>query len=185
LRKRTRALTTCDARRFRIGRDTFTERRLARTVMVRTCRPLIEKAMSRICRPVTVTRTTRARQADCAASRALLAGADTCSPATALAGFGAGVTALAGCDAACGAGGDAAGCAGGGAGGGGGGGGGGVVHVIDSVTVPVSPVENLALTETVNGPVGAEYGTVSVPLMGLDGTTKLSFRVDTPLTTTS
>jgi hypothetical protein len=144
---------------------------------------LIANAMSRIRRPATVTRTVRARQADRAARRAVLAGAVTCSPATPLAGGGAGVTALAG-----GAGGDAAGGAGAGAGAdaaGGGGGGGGVVHVIDLVTVPVSPVENLALTETVNGPVGAEYGTVSVPLTGLDGITKLSFTADAPLTTIS
>ena len=59
------------------------------------------------------------------------------------------------------------------------------MHVIDLVTVPVSPVEKLALTDTVNGPVGAEYGTVSVPLIGLDGTTKLSFTADAPLTTIS
>jgi hypothetical protein len=126
-----------------------------------------------------VTRTTRARQADCAASRALLAGRDTCSPATAFAGGGAVVTAV-----AAGAGGDAADGAGDTAAGGGGGGA-GVLHVIVLVTVPVSPVENLASTETVNSPVGAEYGTVSVPLIGLYGTTKLSFTADTPLTTIS
>src|SRR5687767_13117843 len=128
-----------------MGSDTFTERCPARTLMVRTCRPLIAKAISRICRPATVTRTTRARQADCAASRALRVGADACSSATALAGGGAGVTALTG-----GAGGGADGGAGGDAAGGG-----GVTQVIDLVTVPVSPVENSAWTETVNGPAGA------------------------------
>jgi hypothetical protein len=36
-----------------------------------------------------------------------------------------------------------------------------MVHVIDFVTVPISPVEKVVLTDTVNGPVGARYGTVS------------------------
>jgi hypothetical protein len=165
LRKRTLAVTTCDARRFRIGSDALTDRCPARTVTVRTCRPLIEKAMSRIWRPATVTRTTLVGHAECAPSLALRAGAFTSTPATALAGAGGG----AGATAAAGAGGGAA----------------GVVHVIDCIAVPVSPVENWAETDTVNGPVGAVYGTVSVPLTGLVGTTKLFFTADTPLTVIS
>ena len=166
-------MTTCDARRFRIGSDALTERCSARTLTVRTCRPLIDKAMSRICRPATVTRTTLVGHADCAPSRAMRTGAFTCSPATALAGAGGG----AGATPAAGAGGAAAAGAGGGAT--------GVLHVIDRIAVPVSPVENSAKTETVNGPVGAVYGTVSVPLTGFDGTTKLFFTADTPLTVIS
>ena len=84
-----------------------------------------------------------------------------------------------------GAGAGAGGAVGAGAGAGADGAGAGWVHVIDLVTVPVSPVENLALTEAVNEPVGAEYGTVSVPLTGLGGITKLSFTADAPLTTIS
>ena len=166
-------MTTCDARRFRIGSDALTERCPARTVTVRTCRPLIEKAMSRICRPATVTRTTLVGHADCAPTLAMRAGAFTCSPATALAGAAGG----AGATPAAGAGGAAAAGAGGGAT--------GVVHVIDRIAVPLSPVENSATTETVNGPAGAVYGTVSVPLTGLLGTTKLFFTADTPLTVIS
>jgi hypothetical protein len=160
-------VTTCDARRFRIGSDALTDRCPARTVTVRTCRPLIEKAMSRICRPATVTCTTLVGHAECAPSLAMRAGAFTSSPATALAGAGGGAGARA--TAAAGAGGGAA----------------GVVQVIDCIAVPLSPVENWAETDTVNGPVGAVYGTVSVPLTGLVGTTKLLFTADTPLTVIS
>jgi len=167
LRKRTLAVTTCDARRFRIGSDALTDRCPARTVTVRTCRPLIEKAMSRICRPATVTCTTLVGHAECAPSLAMRAGAFATSPATALAGAGGG--AGAGATAAAGAGGGAA----------------GVVQVIDCIAVPLSPVENWAETDTVNGPVGAVYGTVSVPPTGLVGTTKLFFTADTPLTVIS
>jgi hypothetical protein len=169
LRKRTLAVTTCDARRFRIGSDALTDRCPARTVTVRTCRPLIEKAMSRICRPATVTCTTLVGHAECAPSLAIRAGAFTSSSATALAGAGGGAGAGAGATAAAGAGGGAA----------------GVVQVIDCIAVPLSPVENWAETDTVNGPVGAVYGTVSVPLTGLVGTTKLLFTADTPLTVIS
>src|SRR4029453_13640718 len=165
LRKRTLAVTTCDARRFRIGSDALTDRCPARTETVRTCRPLIEKAMSRICRPATVTCTTLVGHAECAPSLAMRAGAFTSSPATALAGAGGG----AGATAAAGAGGGAA----------------GGVQVIAVIAVPLSPVENWAETDTVNGPVGAVYGTVSVPLTGLVGTTKLFFTADTPLTVIS
>ena len=160
-------MTTCDARRFRIGSDALTDRCPARTVTVRTCRPLIEKAMSRICRPATVTCTTLVGHAECAPSLAMRAGAFATSPATALAGAGGG--AGAGATAAAGAGGGAA----------------GVVQVIDCIAVPLSPVENWAETDTVNGPVGAVYGTVSVPLTGLVGTTNLFFTADTPLTVIS
>jgi hypothetical protein len=173
LRKRTLAVTTCDARRFRIGSDALTERCPARTLTVRTRRPLIEKAMSRICRPATVTRTTLVGHADCAPSLAIRAGAFTCSPATAPAGAGGG----AGATPAAGGEGAAAAGAGGGAT--------AVVHVIDRIAVAVSPVENRPDTDTVNGPVGAVYGTVSVPLTGLLGTTKLFFTADTPLTVIS
>ena len=165
MRKRTLAVTTCDARRLRIGSDALIDRCPARTVTVRTCRPLIEKAMSRICRPATVTCTTLVGHAECAPSLAVRAGAFTSTPATALAGAGGG----AGATAAAGAGGGAA----------------GVVHVKDRIAVALSPVENWAKTDTVNGPVGALYGTVSVPLTGLVGTTKVFFTADTPLTVIS
>jgi hypothetical protein len=143
---------------------------------------LIEKAMSRICRPATVIRTTRLVHTVCAPSRAAPAGDLSCSPATAVTGAGAGTGATAG------AGGDTGaegGAAGGGGAEGGAAGGGGALHVIDFVTVPVSPLENCALTVTVNGPAGATYGTVSVPLTGLGGTVKLSFTAGTPLTAIS
>jgi hypothetical protein len=130
--------------------------------------------MSRICRPATVIRTTWLAHAVCAPSRAMPAGDRSCSPATAVPGAGAGTGAAAGAGGDTGAEGGAAG---------GGGGGGGVLHVIDFVTVPVSPLENCALTVTVNGPAGATYGTVRVPLIGLAGTVKLPCTTDTPLTT--
>ena len=65
----------------------------------------------------------------------------------------------------------------GGAGGGvaGRGGAGGMVHVIDFVTVPISPVEKVVLTDTVNGPVGARYG--RQPALAIALATRASARV--------